>query len=242
MPDAPLTGLPPSDRPSVRRPQDRSAECGRRNAPGRSSASQAERAARRRPSSIRAIPRRSSAIEATLMKARSSSRSVQPCQHLRLRRWPPAPSDSTLVSMRMFIDRGRAAGHGGARDRGRRRARAMKRAETPRGCPCARSCARHSSAETTTALGLLRAEVMICGSVWARSITSDSLALASATVQLSEIGGDDVLAAVITPLLTILTNMTIDDGRLFLNRINHPIFGEGGGCHPYGRPANRRPF
>jgi hypothetical protein len=59
---------------------------------------------------------------------------------------------------------------------------------------------------------------MICGSVWARSITSDSLALASATVQLSAVGEDDVLAAVMAPLLTILTNMTSDDGRLFLNR------------------------
>ena len=56
----------------------------------------------------------------------------------------------------------------------------------------------HSSAETTTALGL-PCRVMICGSVWARSITSDSLALASATVQLSEVGGDDVLAAVMAP-------------------------------------------
>jgi hypothetical protein len=53
----------------------------------------------------------------------------------------------------------------------------------------------HSSAETTTTLGL-PCRVMICGSVWARSITSDSLALAAATVQLPEVGGDDVLAAV----------------------------------------------
>src|SRR5262249_55104094 len=119
---------------------------------------------------------------------------VEPGQHLWLRRRPPHLRQH--IGVDEDVHRSRSRGWS------RRRSRSMS---APRRGEASRNSARvplrsalraHSSAETMTALGL-PCRVMICGSVWARSITSDSLALASATVQLSEALGDDVLAAVI---------------------------------------------
>jgi hypothetical protein len=62
---------------------------------------------------------------------------------------------------------------------------------------------RHSSADTTTTLGL-PFRVIVCGDDCARSITSDSRAFAPATVQLASLGDVSIVS-----FMTSLTIMTI---------------------------------
>ena len=114
---------------------------------------------------------------------------IEPGEHLGLGRRPPDLRQHIGVeagpssTRRHAADRGTCSRSRSALPQRRGQQKLRKRALADRDALRA-----HSSAETMTALGLPY-RVMICGSVCARSITSDSRALASATVQLPDRGG-----------------------------------------------------
>src|SRR5690606_1166736 len=129
---------------------------------------------------------------------------VQPSQDMCVRRGPCYLRQHVGIEQEPHNDKSRGSSR--RRSTSRSRSRRGESSRNSANVPLRTVLRSHSSAETTTTLGLpLR--VMVWGEVCARSITSENRALALATVHLiSSLGADGIFTS-----MTILTSMTIEE-------------------------------